>query len=91
MASDGVFDNIYDNQIEDCLLQNLAGVELFDLESASQCISKLALMFGYNRNFVSPFAAHAKQHKMQYNGGKDDDIVAIVAQIHTKKQGYENS
>ena len=85
MASDGVFDNMYDDDIEACVKPELIGTDLAGLQAASNCIAQTALKLGYKTGFVSPFALHAKEHGVRYpNKGKDDDIVVIVSQIHDK-------
>ena len=87
MASDGVFDNLFDPQLTACVASGLTGLEMTDLQLASECIARQALMYGYKTDYVSPFANHAAEYGKRYEGGKDDDIVAIVAQIHTKNKG----
>ena len=93
MASDGVFDNMYDNDIEECVKPEMRGTDLSGLQAASNCIAQTALKLGYKTGFVSPFALHAKEHGVRYpNKGKDDDIVVIVSQIHDKgDKRYEPS
>jgi len=80
MASDGVFDNMYDDDIEACVKPEMNGTDLSGLQAASNCIAQTALKLGYKTGFVSPFALHAKEHGGRYpNKGKDDDIVVIVS------------
>ena len=95
LASDGVFDNLYDEDVEACVLGAAKDVSLTDptlseeaLQAASVCIADRAHELGYNTNYLSPFAKDAKAQGVDYpHKGKDDDIVAIAAQIHTEKEG----
>ena len=80
MASDGVFDNLYDPDIEVCVDAQMNGYDLSGVQAAAECISNKALEYGYRTDYESPFSLHAKQHKRAYpNKGKDDDIITVVA------------
>ena len=48
-------------------------------QEASDCLAKLALKAGDQRNYLSPFAKSAQEHGLRYMGGKKDDITVIVA------------
>lgn len=57
------------------------------LQSSSKCIADQAHDLGYSTNYLSPFAKEAKEQGVNYPAkGKDDDIVAIAAQIHTESE-----
>ena len=62
MASDGVFDNLYDPDVEVCVEAQMNGFDLSGVQAAAECISEKALKFGYRTNYESPFSLHAKQH-----------------------------
>ena len=84
MASDGMFDNVYDEGVEACIKKRLEASDGPKLEDkkiwgTSKCIAQRAETYGKKRDFFSPFASHAKEHGKQYMGGKEDDIVVIVA------------
>ena len=66
MASDGVFDNLYDEDLENCVRPNMNGVNFENLQAASTCISDLSGKLGRSRDYFSPFAKHAKEHKVNY-------------------------
>ena len=88
MGSDGVFDNLFDEQItKECIRPNLRDRILKDPQTAAQCVSSMAEVYSYSETFESPWtvAAVAEGKKREKElGGKQDDITVIVAQIKTK-------
>ena len=86
LATDGVIDNLYDDQIIDhCIVPLLSyNGDLPKPEDAALCISTLAEVFSYDEKRHVPFTDHAiewKKDKEKYLGGKKDDITCIVAQV----------
>ena len=86
LATDGVIDNLYDNQIiEHCIMPHLSlNGDLSKPEDAALCISSLAEVFSYDKKSHVPFTDHAiewKKDKEKYLGGKKDDITCVVAQV----------
>ena len=82
MASDGMFDNLYDTDVHDCIKPYLVKDALDDLQKASDCLADKAEKLGDDYSYFSPFAKGAKEHGKRFMGGKADDIVGIVAQLH---------
>ena len=59
-----------------------------DLQSTSNCVANNAHDLGYKQDYLSPFAKDARDQGVNYPAkGKDDDIVAVAAQIHTESEG----
>ena len=90
MGSDGVFDNLFDEQImEHCIEPKIAaGGHLKDINDAALCVSSLAEVWSYSKTHVSPYTQSAMDHgkkKEDELGGKPDDITVIVAQIKTQQ------
>ena len=80
MGSDGLFDNLYDATITDCVWSYMAGDDFADPEGACGCLADKAYTFGKNNNYLSPFAKGAQEAgKIYPNVGKPDDIVVICA------------
>jgi protein phosphatase PTC7 len=75
MATDGVFDNVYDADMEPCILDNKTP------ESRADCIGEKAYKMSHDRKYFSPFAKGAKEAGKYYIGGKKDDITVVVAEI----------
>ena len=89
MASDGVFDNLYNGDIKACVSEQMKGLYLESPKGASDCIANLSLKLGNMGGYLSPFAKNARDSGVDYPPqGKADDIAVIVAQIHTKGEGY---
>ena len=88
MGTDGVFDNLFDEQItKECIKPNLKDQLLKEPQRAAQCVSSLAEVYSYSKTFESPWtvAAVAEGRKREKElGGKKDDITVIVAQIKMK-------
>jgi protein phosphatase PTC7 len=81
VASDGIFDNIFDEDILKCL-QNKNWIkdtiENSDAEEAAICLAERASALSKDKDYESPFAQHAKKYNKSYPGGKVDDITVIV-------------
>ena len=86
MTTDGVTDNLFDEQIiEQCIEPHVEGDELPRPEDAAICISMLAEAVSYSKTLETPWIKHAEANgerdRMDELGGKPDDITVIVAQI----------
>ena len=97
MGTDGLFDNLYDHDIETCLRPGVKAVEvpkgekkedsLFELVNAANvanCMAGKAYGLSKDRRYMSPFAKGAEKIGKRYIGGKEDDITVIVTQIIKK-------
>ena len=83
MGSDGLFDNLFDDDIKQCLeSQMLEWNKKFRLKSmddTATCISDKAYKLSKDRRYDSPFAKGAREAGQMYFGGKKDDITVIVS------------
>ena len=88
MASDGVFDNLFDNDLAECVKPYMAsdGITFLDPQASADCIAQNAQRHGLDENYNSPFAVGAKKDGKNWLGGKLDDISVIVAQILTTEK-----
>lgn len=89
MGTDGLFDNLYDKDLESCLLPEVKLVkkdefELSNPENVANCMSRKAYNLSKDRRYLSPFARGALEARIPYRGGKEDDITVIVTQIVRK-------
>ena len=70
MASDGVWDNMFESDVKDCIKQQMprkrsSGVEiakLSNLDDAADCIGTKAERLGNKENYWSPFAKEAMKY-----------------------------
>lgn len=76
-ASDGVYDNV---ELDD-LLQHLTCVREKGCTHVAEAIGSLAAQNARNKQLMTPFARHAREAGYYYEGGKLDDITAVVAQV----------
>jgi len=81
VGSDGLFDNLYPDDIVECLYPYMKGAYLANPTLAADCMSSKAVEKGYDRAYLSPFAKGAHEAGKRYMGGKPDDTTTIVAQI----------
>ena len=59
MASDGLFDNVYDSGITKCLEKYMKKTKLQNVAAASDCMAHTAEVNGVKQNWDSPFAVYA--------------------------------
>jgi protein phosphatase PTC7 len=83
-GSDGLWDNLYNNQIIYEITKATSENGLInDPHALAHSITQLARSYSLNKNYKSPFQTHAQSHGRENTGGKEDDITVIVAQIQT--------
>jgi protein phosphatase PTC7 len=79
LATDGLWDNLYENQILQILQPYYENSEVLrDINSIAAKIAEICERFSINQKYKSPFSARSGG---LYLGGKPDDITIIVAQI----------
>ena len=87
MGSDGVFDNLYDRDVAECVQKNMEGANLKGIQETADCLSKKSVEFGHRTDYVSPFCKGARESGRNYPPqGKLDDVSVVVAQIGSKSQ-----
>ena len=80
-ASDGVWDNIFMEDIVACLRPDQPGSPELNLQHSADCISTKAEAVGYMNDYRSPFTVSAEKHGKTSLGGKPDDITVVVSQV----------
>jgi protein phosphatase PTC7 len=83
VASDGMFDNLYDNTT----LEEVENLKTSPPVIIARRLAQLAFKLSLNRKYLSPFAASAKKSKVSFMGGKSDDIAVVVAFVVKPKSG----
>ena len=88
MATDGVWDNLFNEDIQVCVNSQLQkDGSLKSAQKASDCISTLAEAKSYDPTYKSPWYLESLNHEKKYHekpGGKEDDITVIVSQINVE-------
>ena len=79
MASDGLLDNLFDDDILPCLQKEPLGKLAPD--RVARCLGDLALKYSANKSADSPFSVHAREEGLKHPGGKPDDITVVVGQV----------
>ncbi|KAF5185562.1 phosphatase PTC7-like protein [Thalictrum thalictroides] len=78
-GTDGIFDNIFDSEIEEQLKKGIEyGLGAHDLACN---LADLALYNSFDRYSLSPYGLKAQQSGIKHQGGKIDDITVIVSYI----------
>uniref|UniRef100_A0A803L812 Protein phosphatase n=1 Tax=Chenopodium quinoa TaxID=63459 RepID=A0A803L812_CHEQI len=78
-GTDGLFDNLYDNEITALVVQ--AKRSGLDPQATAQNIATLAQQRAMDKHRKTPFAAAAHDAGFRYIGGKLDDITVVVSYI----------
>ena len=92
MGSDGLFDNLYSNEMLTCFEGRMnTDKSMSNLDEISKCIAYSAEVRSYDKAYLSPLVQQNREqkgkkkrrHKNKSNktGGRPDDITVIVAQI----------
>ena len=78
LGSDGLFDNVYDEEIVDICKNDPSE----DPQKIADSIAQLASKFANHRTRLSPFAKAAQQQgHLFFIGGKLDDITVLVSRV----------
>eukprot|EP01112_Ceratiomyxa_fruticulosa_P013628 TRINITY_DN3842_c0_g1_i1.p1 TRINITY_DN3842_c0_g1~~TRINITY_DN3842_c0_g1_i1.p1 ORF type:complete len:461 (-),score=104.20 TRINITY_DN3842_c0_g1_i1:583-1965(-) len=81
MGSDGLWDNLYDDEIVEVVLKS-AG----DPVKMAQIIARRAYLVGNSKSILSPFARAAQEAGYIFTlGGKLDDISVLVARVSANR------
>ena len=82
-GSDGLFDNVYLNTIENLVNKQIKKTPYKKphLKKIADRLAQEAYHNSLNVNFHSPFAKEAKENNQLFEGGKSDDITVLVAEI----------
>jgi len=101
MASDGLWDNLSDDQvikeISEC--QPITATQAGEVSVGypiqdetllfSKCLAHKAHYYSQQRAYNSPFAQGAKEAGKMYLGGKEDDITVMVGKVRLANQAKE--
>jgi len=77
LGTDGMFDNLFDNQVLDLLNEN----KEWSVEEISKALGAIAFEKSLDTSYMSPFAVGARKAGFYFLGGKSDDITIIVAKV----------
>ncbi len=80
LGTDGVFDNLYKEQVIDQVDDFMSNNE-FNGNSLAKLIGENAFTLSKNKTHNSPFSTNAKLFNRSYPGGKMDDITVVLARI----------
>lgn len=81
-GSDGLFDNLDDEKILNCVLPFVGhGEHIADLNLISEVLAEAAYQVSIDPKSNSKFALKARKNQINFKGGKKDDITVIVAQV----------
>ena len=82
MASDGVWDNMFDDDIKKIVAKHLVKNKIERTQDAADEIALTAEQLGDTVGYLSPFAVEASKQFLDYQPrGKPDDVTVIVAQL----------
>jgi protein phosphatase PTC7 len=90
LGTDGLWDNIFEQEIGDVLLQLQTSIEESEefVAAAAETLAAKASKYGADGLYDSPFAVRAREDGQEFQGGKLDDVAVIVAQVaHRNNRG----
>ncbi|KAI9008464.1 phosphatase 2C-like domain-containing protein [Phycomyces nitens] len=88
LGSDGLFDNLYDEEILEEILKTLHA----DPQAISDALAMRAKQVSEDLdNPTSPFQVRAMHEGLYYQGGKADDITVLVAVVNLSSQSMDNT
>lgn len=84
VASDGLWDNLYDENILSIINDKAKGLEgtLIDCTEAASFLATMAEKYSLDLNYDSPFSKKARAKGYEYYGGKEDDITIVITQMN---------
>lgn len=77
LATDGLWDNVWTEEI-----MHIVNQHENNLEEMARKLVDVARTHAQDQSFESPFTVEARRSKLEYPGGKMDDITVVVAQVH---------
>ena len=85
MGTDGLWDNLFVNQVLDLMRPFVRVIDdIADPGLVAELIASEANKYSKNNKYLSPFAKEAYRFLYDYMGGKPDDITVVVAQVIKK-------
>lgn len=80
LATDGLFDNMFD---EDILVSvnEFLGREEFNGNEICKILAEKSFGLSMDEKYVSPFEIYSKNNGRKFTGGKSDDITIVVGRI----------
>jgi protein phosphatase PTC7 len=83
-ATDGVFDNIFDQNLQVLVMKHLAHLRKGDVDALAAAIAAEALRIGELQDdpkVTTPFSQEARAEGYEFAGGKLDDVAVVVAVV----------
>ena len=79
VGTDGLFDNMFENQIKDVAEKSTE--EGIDPAQVARAVAESAYQISLDKNATTPFMLASSKSNRHRSGGKVDDITVIVAHI----------
>ena len=79
VGTDGLFDNMFENQIKDVAEKSTEGG--IDPAQVARAVAESAYQISLDKNATTPFMLASSKSRRHRSGGKVDDITVIVAYI----------
>jgi protein phosphatase PTC7 len=81
LGSDGLFDNLFDEDLVQCI-----GAPDMEPHSIATCLAQRAHALSLDKSYDSPFAKNARAAGRSHPGGKKDDITVVVSRVNLANQ-----
>ena len=80
LGTDGLFDNVYPEDLEQLVNETLANGK-YDSAGLAKAIAEQAFKNSIDTVNISPFAENARNAGLRFSGGKSDDITVVVGRV----------
>jgi len=83
VGSDGLFDNLYPNQIKSSVEEVIKGLHKFSPTLIADRLANLTGKFAQDEGYMSPFSEKAREQGHRFmTGGKVDDIAIVIGRVN---------
>jgi hypothetical protein len=89
LGTDGLFDNLFDDQIVEIVTQGRH--EKRNADEMAEMIARRAHTAGSRTTGEMPFGKNARNYGYQYQGGKMDDITVVVSFVSSSPPSSSSS
>lgn len=79
LYTDGVSDNLFEKKIMNLIRPFMELHEIPDVEIIAEMVCETAQEYSLKKDYKSPFAIEAEKNNFGWEGGKPDDITAVIA------------
>jgi len=89
-ASDGLFDNLFKDQVKSTVEEAIREEHRFSSVLIAEKLAEKAGKFAQDKEYLSPFAMRAREQGYHFDGGKVDDTTVVVGRVNLVDENKSN-